>query len=83
MKLVVWIGSSKRDFRDFPADVKFEMGHAPFLAQNDGRHRKAKIFKGAADAEIVELVADHRGDTFRTIYTVGFVSVIFVLHAFQ
>lgn len=67
----------------FPKEVKSEMGYALFVAQSGGRHRKAKIFKGAGDAGIVEIIDDHRGDTFRTVYTVRFASAVYVLHAFQ
>lgn len=48
-----------------------------------GRHRKAKTFKGTGDAGVVEIIDDHRGDTFRTVYTVRFASAVYVLHAFQ
>ena len=82
-KPLVWIGASRKDFRAFPGEVKEEMGYALFLAQCGGRHRKAKTFKGTGDASVVELADDHRGDTYRTIYTVRFVSAVYVLHAFQ
>jgi phage-related protein len=32
---------------------------------------------------VLELVEDHRGDTYRAVYTVRFASSIFVLHVFQ
>ena len=32
---------------------------------------------------IFEIVEDHRGDTFRAVYTVRFADVVYVLHAFQ
>lgn len=83
LKPLVWIASSRRDFGEFPGQMKSEMGYALFLAQAGERHRKAKILKGMGDAGIVEVVGDHRGDTFRTIYTVRFASTIYVLHAFQ
>lgn len=83
MKSLVWVGSSRKDFNGFPVEVKSEMGYALFQAQMGGRYRKAKIFKGAGDAGIVEVVDDFRGDTFRTIYTVRFESAVYVLHAFQ
>ena len=82
-KPLVWIGSSRKDFRGFPEQVRSEMGYALFVAQNGGRHRKAKTFKGTGDAGVVEVMDDHRGDTFRTIYTVRFASAVYVLHAFQ
>ena len=80
---LVWVGSSFKDFRAFPEDVKSEMGYALFVAQSGGRHRKAKTFKGTGDAGVVEIVDDHRGDTFRAVYTVRFASAVYMLHTFQ
>ena len=31
----------------------------------------------------MEVVSDHRGDTFRTIYTVKLKKAVYVLHVFQ
>jgi phage-related protein len=82
-KPLVWMGSSRDDFRAFPDDVKSEMGYALFLAQCGGRHRKAKTLTGLGGAGVVELIDDHRGDAFRTVYTVRFAEAVYVLHAFQ
>ena len=59
------------------------MGYGLYQAQMGGRHRKAKTFKGTGDAGVVEIIDDHRGDTFRTVYTLRFASAVYVLHAFQ
>jgi phage-related protein len=32
---------------------------------------------------VFEIVEDHRGDTFRAVYTVTFAAAVYVLHAFQ
>ena len=32
---------------------------------------------------VLEIVEDHRGETFRAVYTVRFAEAIYVLHAFQ
>jgi len=32
---------------------------------------------------VIEIVADHVSDTFRTVYTVNFAAAVYVLHAFQ
>jgi phage-related protein len=82
-KPLVWVGSSRSDFRKFPDGVKSEMGYALFLAQCGGRHRKAKTLKGFGGGGVVEVVNDHRGDTFRTVYTVRLADAVYVLHAFQ
>ena len=32
---------------------------------------------------VLEIVEDHRGDTYRAVYTMRFAGVVYVLHAFQ
>ena len=59
------------------------MGYGLFLAQIGGRHRRAKTLSGFGGAGVIEIIDDHRGDTFRTVYTVRFASAVYVLHAFQ
>ncbi len=34
-------------------------------------------------ARVLEVVEDHRGDTYRAVYTVRFEGAVYVLHAFQ
>jgi phage-related protein len=80
---VIWIGSSYRDFRQFPDAVQARMGYALYVAQQGDRHRDAKPLKGFGGASVLEIVRDHQGDTFRSIYTVRFAGAIYVLHAFQ
>jgi phage-related protein len=82
LKPVVWVGDSLRVLRSFPAGVQDEVGYALFLAQRGGKHIAAKPLKGLG-AGVVEVVADHRGDTFRAVYTVRLADCVYVLHAFQ
>jgi phage-related protein len=77
-----WIGSSKRDFLAFPQGVRDEMGNALGLAQFGGKHPSSKPWKGQGPG-VFELVEDHKGDTYRAVYTVRFREVVYVLHAFQ
>ena len=77
-----WVASAKKDYLAFPTEVQDEMGYALGLAQLGAKHPKAKPWKGAG-AGIFEIVEDHRGDTFRAVYTVRFAEVVYVLHAFQ
>lgn len=67
LKPVIWVGSSRRDFRTLPNEVKSHMGYALYVAQQGGKHRDAKPLKGFGGAGVVEIVKDHRGDTFRTV----------------
>jgi phage-related protein len=82
-KPLIWVGSSRRDFRILPAEVRSHMGYAFYVAQLGGKHRDAKPLKGFGGAGVVEIVKDHRGDTFRTVYTVRFAGAVYVLHVFQ
>ena len=82
-KPLIWIGSSQKDFRGFPDAVKSEMGYGLFQAQLGKRHRNAKTLSGFGGAGVVEIVDDHRGDAYRTVYTVRFASSVYVMHAFQ
>ncbi len=81
-KLLFWVGSSKRDLLTFPDAVIDEMGTALSVAQFGGKHPKAKPWKGQG-AGVFEFVEDHRGDTYRSVYTVRFQNAVYVLHAFQ
>jgi phage-related protein len=78
-----FVASSKRDLSAFPDDVKQDIGHALFVAQEGGRAASVKTLQGFGGASIVEIVEDHDGDTFRCVYTTKVNEVIVVLHAFQ
>ena len=82
-KELCWIGSSKRDLMEFPLDVRKEMGHALFIAQEGSKHKDAKPLKGFGGATVLEIVQRDGNGTYRTMYTVQFDEVVFVLHAFQ
>ena len=77
-----WVGSAKKDYQAFPGDVQDDMGYALGLAQLGGKHPHAKPWKGEGPG-VFEIVEDHRGDTYRAVYTVRFAAVVYVLHAFQ
>ncbi len=59
------------------------MGYALYQAQIGEKHSRAKPLKGFGGAGVLEIVADHVGDTFQSVYTVKFATAIYVLHAFQ
>lgn len=82
LKSVVWLGDSLRALKSFPSGVQDEVGYALYLAQRGGKHVSAKPLKGLGPG-VLEVVSDHRGDTFRAVYTVRLASRVFVLHAFQ
>jgi phage-related protein len=82
-RLLVWLGSSKKDLRALPADVVDTFGYALFLAQSGRRHENTKVLRGFGDASVLEVVESKPGSTYRAVYTVRFTEAVFVLHVFQ
>jgi phage-related protein len=83
MKPSGWIGSAKDDLLVFPADVIREIGHALYVAQMGGNHSSSKPLKGFGGANVLEVIEDHDGNTYRAVYTVRFADIVYVLHVFQ
>src|SRR5712692_5876050 len=81
-KPLFWSGSSLNDLLAFPEAVKDKIGTALSVAQFGGKHPRSKPWKGAGPG-VFEVVEDHRGDTYRAIYTVKFTNTVYVLHAYQ
>ena len=81
-KPLVWIGNSLETVRSFPPAVKDEIGFALYQAQTGNKHVNAKPLKGVGPG-VMEIVSDHRGDTFRAVYVVRMAKKVYVLHAFQ
>jgi phage-related protein len=78
-----WVGSTLRDLRAFPSEVRSAVGYALYAAQNGNVDPAAKPMKGFGGASVMEITAPFSGDTWRAIYTVRFQEVVYVLHAFQ
>ena len=74
--------SSKKDFKEFPVPAQKDMGVALFVVQLGRMPNSSKPWKGLGSG-VYELVEDHRGDTFRAVYTVRMGNAVHVLHAFQ
>lgn len=77
-----WVGSSKREFLQFPSAVKDDMGNALGIAQFGGTAPTAKAWKGLGPG-VLEVVESHEGNAYRAVYTVRFPELVYVLHAFQ
>jgi phage-related protein len=81
IKSAIFVGSSRRDLRAFPAAVRIELGQALFEAQLGDYPHNAKPLKGFGG--VLEIRGNFDGDTYRAVYTVRFAGVLYVLHAFQ
>src|SRR5271157_5769786 len=80
---VTWIGSSRRDLRAMPPEVRRNIGQALYAAQQGMADPAAKPLKGFVGTRVMEIVERYRGDAFRAVYTAHFSNAIYVLHVFQ
>jgi phage-related protein len=83
LKPLKFVGSSKKDLSAFPDEVRQEIGHGLFVAQQGERAPNVKTLQGFGGGGVVELVEDHDGNTYRCVYTTKINYLIVVLHAFQ
>jgi phage-related protein len=80
---IEWIGSSRKDLMQLPAETRKFFGYALHFAQHGEQHPAAKALKGFGGAGVLEVVENDAGGTYRAVYTVRFEEAVFVLHCFQ
>ena len=83
LKPLDFIGSSREDLKEFPDEVKQDIGYALFEAQKGQKSETAKPLKGFGGAGVLEIIERFDGNTYRAVYTVKFREVVYVLHCFQ
>ena len=83
LKPLDFIGSSREDLKEFPDEVKQDIGYALFEAQKGQKSESAKPLKGFGGAGVLEIIERFGGDTYRAVYTVKFRDTVYVLHCFQ
>ena len=69
---VLWVASAKRDLLAMPSDVIDDFGFGLYQAQIGEYPDIGKTLSGFGSANVIELAQDHKGDTFRAVYTVRF-----------
>ena len=82
-KPCLFVGSSRKDLKRFPAKVQNRIGYALNEVPEGGEPMAAKVLKGFGGRAVLELVDDFDSNTYRAVYTVRFAGVMYVLHAFQ
>jgi len=83
LKPLYWMGSTLKDLRESPEDVKDGIGYALELVQKGEKPANAKPLKGFGGASVLEIVEDFDRDTWRAVYTVAVANAVYVLHFFQ
>ena len=79
-KELVWLGDSRGRLKEFPEEIREEIGYALYLAENGESYHSVKHMQGY---NAIEIVANFDGDAFRGVYTTKFQDRVYVLHCFQ
>ena len=83
MKRLDFVGPSREDLKEFPEEVRQDIGYALFEVQRGGKPASAKPLKGFGGAGVLEIIENFSGGTYRAVYTVKFEKIVYVLHCFQ
>lgn len=83
LKPVRWVGSTQKDIRSFPEEIRRDFGQALYTAQRGQTDPAAKPLRGFNGQAVMEIVAPFDGNTWRGVYTVRFRDAVYVLHVFQ
>jgi phage-related protein len=82
LRPLLWVGSSRQKYREFPERVQRNLGYELFLAQTGQHPPSAKPLRGFGSG-VLELIEDFEGNTYRAVYAVRFAQAVYVLHAFK
>jgi len=82
VRLIAWLGDSRRQIRSFPPAVRRSIGSALYDAQKGEKAAIAKPFKGVGSG-VFEIALRFDTDSYRTVYAVQIGERVYVLHAFQ
>lgn len=83
LKQLDFIGSSREGLKEFPEEVRQDIGYALFEVQKGLKPTAAKPLKGFGGAGVLEIIENFVGETYRAVYTVKFQKVVYVLHCFH
>jgi phage-related protein len=82
LRPVVWLGSSRKDLKDFPEGAQKLLGDELQLIQFGGMPKDAKPFKGAGSG-VLEIALRYVSGAYRVVAAVQLGTRVYVLHAFQ
>ena len=83
MREVAFEFDSQKELNKFPYEVKREVAHALYEAQQGGKHNKVRVLIGFQGAGMLEIRDQHGGCAYRVFYTTLIKSRICVLHAIK
>ena len=77
-----FVASSIKDLRALPEEVKDVFGAGLLDAQYGEHPEGARPFGEGLPREVMKLVEDYDGNTYRAAYTVALSNAVYVLHVF-
>lgn len=81
LRSLVWVGSSRADLKELPAEAQDDIGYGLYQAQLGYFPDYAKPLRGFSG--IIEIKCDFDKNTYRAVYTTKLGEQIYVLHVFQ
>ena len=82
MRGLNFVGRSKQDLNEFPANVRREAGHDLYLLQEGKEPKDWKPMKSVG-LGVNEIRIHDEAGAFRVIYVAKFEEAIYVLHCFE
>ena len=82
LRPVIWLGDTDKEIRNFPDDVKQQIGYELHLIQGGEMPKSAKLFKGVGSG-VIEIAIKYDTDAYRCVQAVQLGNDIYVLHAFK
>lgn len=77
-----FVASSIKDLRGLPEEVKDVFGAGLLDAQYGEHPEGARPFGEGLPREVMKLIEDYDGNTYRAAYTVALSNAVYVLHVF-
>ena len=79
---ISWVKAARREFEEFPEEVRGVCLTALTIAAEGSKADVAKPMKGLGSG-VFEIVLPHRGNAYRVVYAVRIGRDVWVVHAFQ
>jgi phage-related protein len=80
---LIAIGSSLDDLGDMPVEIRRAFGRALRAAQNGAYPEDSRPFGEGLPREILKLIDNHHGDTYRAACVIEFPECVYLLHVFK
>ena len=80
---ILYLGSSEKDLKKLDEEVREVFVHGIYEASVGETPECAKPLSGFGGTSVLELIEDHKTDTYRAVYTVKFKEAVYVLHVFK